>query len=157
SLQLEGGGPVSGVDAGHPLRESADLVVVVGPTSGAPGAETLVPWTLPAGRWYPGASGRQVDRRAFARLVEELSGAVEQVLDEYAEAHDLLAGRMPRAVAFALGYVISQRKDDRMEGKRAALHPTRADDTRAERAQARAENEGLSSLSRFWTSVTPVL
>ena len=60
-------------------------------------------------------------------------------------------------MAFALGYVISQRKDDRIEGKRKALHPTRADDTRAERAQARAENEGLSSLSRFWDSVTPVL
>lgn len=179
SLQLEGGGPVSEVDAGHPLREAADLVVVVGPTEGASGAEgtgpttangvgavadtaaaadaTLRPWTLPAGRWYPGASGRQVDRRAFARLVEELSGAVEQVLDDYPEAHVLLSGRMPRSVAFALGYVISQRKDDRIEGKRAALHPTRADDTRAERAQARAENEGLSSLSRFWTSVTPVL
>ena len=179
SLQLEGGGPVSEVDAGHPLREAADLVVVVGPTEGASGAEgtgpttangvgavtdtsaatdaILRPWTLPAGRWYPGASGRQVDRRAFARLVEELSGAVEQVLDDYPEAHVLLSGRMPRSVAFALGYVISQRKDDRIEGKRAALHPTRADDTRAERAQARAENEGLSSLSRFWTSVTPVL
>ena len=179
SLQLEGGGPVSEVDAGHPLREAADLVVVVGPTEGAGGADgagpttadgvgavtdtstatdaTLRPWTLPAGRWYPGASGRQVDRRAFARLVEELSGAVEQVLDDYPEAHVLLSGRMPRSVAFALGYVISQRKDDRIEGKRAALHPTRADDTRAERAQARAENEGLSSLSRFWTSVTPVL
>lgn len=183
SLQLEGGGPVSEVDAGHPLREAADLVVVVGPTERADGADrtgsattnavgtdagggmnagaaaaaTLRPWTLPAGRWYPGASGRQVHRRAFARLVEELSGAVEQVLDEYPEAHVLLSGRMPRSVAFALGYVISQRKDDRIEGKRAALHPTRADDTRAERAQARAENEGLSSLSRFWTSVTPVL
>ena len=172
SLQLDGGGPVSEVDAGHPLREAADLVVVVGPTDGGPAtgtngdrtgdagpgaAQTLVPWTLPAGRWYPGASGRQIDRRAFARLVEELSGAVEQVLDDYPEAQVLLSGRMPRSVAFALGYVISQRKDDRIEGKRAALHPTRADDTRAERAQARAENEGLSSLSRFWTSVTPVL
>ena len=172
SLQLEGGGPVSEVDAGHPLREAADLVVVVAPTHGAGRATagsaptddsgsdttaTLRPWTLPAGRWYPGASGRQIDRRTFARLVEELSGAVEQVLDDYPEAHVLLSGRMPRSVAFALGYVISQRKDDRIEGKRAALHPTRADDTRAERAQARAENEGLSSLSRFWTSVTPVL
>lgn len=178
SLQLEGGGPVFEVDAGHPLREAADLVVVVGPTEGGDGSGAtsgtttgtdgdtaaaaaadamLRPWTLPAGRWYPGASGRQVDRRAFARLVEELSGAVEQVLDDYPEAHVLLSGRMPRSVAFALGYVISQRKDDRIEGKRAALHPTRADDTRAERAQARAENEGLSSLSRFWTSVTPVL
>ncbi|MGN0099452.1 MAG: hypothetical protein ACI39C_00800 [Dietzia sp.] len=165
SLQLEGGGPVAEVDAGHPLREAADLVVVVGPTTGtdgdaspaAAGGATLRPWTLPAGRWYPGASGRQVDRRAFARLVEELSGAVEQVLDDYPEAHVLLSGRMPRSVAFALGYVISQRKDDRIEGKRAALHPTREEDTRAERAQARAENEGLSSLSRFWTSVTPVL
>ena len=29
--------------------------------------------------------------------------------------------------------------------------------SRAERAQAEAENDGLSSLSRFWTSVTPVL
>ena len=177
SIQLDGGGPVSEVDAGHPLREAADLVVVVGPTTGGPttGADgagtgtgagagagagttqTLVPWTLPSGRWYPGTSGRQIDRRAFARLVEELSGAVEQVLDDYPEAHVLLAGRMPRSVAFALGYVISQRKDDRIEGKRAALHPARAEDTRAERAQARAENEGLSSLSRFWTSVTPVL
>lgn len=176
SLQLEGGGPVSEVDAGHPLREAADLVVVVAPThaptdgagratagsaptddSGSDTTATLRPWTLPAGRWYPGASGRQIDRRAFARLVEELSGAVEQVLDDYPEAQVLLTGRMPRSVAFALGYVISQRKDDRIEGKRAALHPTRADDTRAERAQARAENEGLSSLSRFWTSVTPVL
>lgn len=178
SLQLDGGGPVSEVDAGHPLREAADLVVVVAPTGGAGGptdgsdgsngsggargagsdpTATLRPWTLPAGRWYPGASGRQIDRRAFARLVEELSGAVEQVLDDYPEAQVLLSGRMPRSVAFALGYVISQRKDDRIEGKRAALHPTRADDTRAERAQALAENEGLSSLSRFWTSVTPVL
>ena len=172
SLQLEGGGPVSEVDAGHPLREAADLVVVVAPTHGAGRATagsaptddsgsdttaTLRPWTLPAGRWYPGASGRQIDRRTFARLVEELSGAVEQVLDDYPEAHVLLSGRMPRSVAFALGYVISQRKDDHIEGKRAALHPTRADDTRAQRAQARAENEGLSSLSRFWTSVTPVL
>ena len=172
SLQLEGGGPVSEVDAGHPLREAADLVVVVAPTHGAGRATagsaptddsgsdttaTLRPWTLPAGRWYPGASGRQIDRRTFARLVEELSGAVEQVLDDYPEAHVLLSGRMPRSVAFALGYVISQRKDDHIEGKPAALHPTRADDTRAQRAQARAENEGLSSLSRFWTSVTPVL
>lgn len=167
SIQLEGGGLVSGVDAGQPLREAADLVVVVAPTSGPAssgpagswpaGSETLEPWTLPAGRWYPGASGRQVDRRVFARLVEEVSGAIEQVLDDYPEAHVLLSGRMPRSVAFALGYVISQRKDDRIEGKRKALHPTRADDTRAERAQARAENEGLSSLSRFWGSVTPVL
>ncbi|MFN7243881.1 MAG: hypothetical protein ACK4M5_11635, partial [Dietzia cercidiphylli] len=67
----------------------------------------------------------------------------------------LLSGRMPRSVAFALGYVISQRKDDRIEGKRAAHHPTRPDDTRAERAQARAENEGLSSLSRGGCGVTP--
>lgn len=157
SVQLDGGGLVSGVDAGQLLREAADLVVVVGPTTGPAGAETLEPWTLPAGRWYPGASGRQIDRRVFARLVEELSGAIEQVLDDYPEAQVLLSGRMPRSVAFALGYVISQRKDDRIEGKRKALHPTRADDTRAERAQARAENEGLSSLSRFWGSVTPVL
>lgn len=157
SVQLEGGGPVSGVDAGHPLREAADLVVVVGPTSGPAGSETLQHWPLPAGRWFPGASGRQVDRRVFARLVEELSGAIEQVLDDYPEAHVLLSGRMPRSVALALGYVISQRKDDRIEGKRGALHPTQPDDTRAERAQARAENEGLSSLSRFWGSVTPVL
>lgn len=156
SIQLDGGGPVSEVDVGHPLREAADLVVV-GPTTGTDGARTLLPWVLRSGRWFPGTSGRQIDRRAFARLVEELSGAVEQVLDDYPEAHVLLAGRMPRSVAFALGYVISQRKDDRIEGKRAALHPARAEDTRAERAQARAENEGLSSLSRFWTSVTPVL
>ncbi|EYT62100.1 hypothetical protein H483_0111340 [Dietzia sp. UCD-THP] len=157
SLQLDGGGAVSDVDAQHPLREAADLVVVVGPTATTDGVETLRPWTLPAGRLYPGASGRQIDRRAFARLVEELSGAVEQVLDDYPEADVLLSGRMPRSVAFALGYVISQRKDDRIEGKRATHHPTRPDDTRAERAQARAENEGLSSLSRFWSSVTPVL
>ncbi|MFN3340907.1 MAG: hypothetical protein ACK40Z_14500 [Dietzia sp.] len=157
SLQLDGGGAVSEVDAAHPLRATADLVVVVGPTVTTDGVETLRPWTLPAGRWYPGASGRQIDRRAFARIVEELSGAVEQVLDDYPEADVMLSGRMPRSVAFALGYVISQRKDDRIEGKRAAHHPTRAGDTRAERAQARAENEGLSSLSRFWTSVTPVL
>ena len=157
SLQLDGGGAVSDVDARHPLRAAADLVVVVGPTATTDGVETLRPWTLPAGRWYPGASGRQIDRRAFARLVEELSGAVEQVLDDHPEADVLLSGRMPRSVAFALGYVISQRKDDRIEGKRAAHHPTRPDDTRAERAQARAENEGLSSLSRFWSSVTPVL
>lgn len=163
SIQLEGGAgvaggaEVSGVDAGHPLREAADVVVVVAPTTGPSGAETLVPWTLPTGRWFPGASGRQVDRREFARLVEELSGAIEQVLDEYPEAHVLLSGRVQRSVAFALGYVITQRKDDKIEGKRPASHPTRADDTRAERAQARAENEGLSSLSRFWGSVTPVL
>lgn len=157
SLQLDGGGAVSDVDAGHPLREAADLVVVVGPTVTEGGVETLRPWALPAGRWYPGASGRQLDRRAFARLVEELSGAIEQVLDDHPEADVLLTGRMPRSVAFALGYVISQRKDDRIEGKRAAHHPTRAGDTRAERAQARAENDGLSSLSRFWSSVTPVL
>ncbi|MBB1032090.1 hypothetical protein G6027_14615, partial [Dietzia sp. SLG310A2-38A2] len=157
SLQFDGGGAVSEVDAQHPLRTAADLVVVVGPTATTDGVETLRPWALPAGRWYPGASGRQIDRRAFARLVEELSGAVEQVLDDYPEADVLLSGRMPRSVAFALGYVISQRKDDRIEGKRATRHPARADDTRAERAQARAENEGLSSLSRFWSSVTPVL
>lgn len=156
SLQLDGGGPIDRVDAGHPLRDAADVVVVVGPTTGDDD-KTLTPWPLPAGRWYPGASGRQIDRRAFARLVEELSGAVEQVLDDYPEAHVLLSGQMPRSVAFALGYVISQRKDDRIEGKRAAHHPTRSDDSRAERAQARAENEGLSSLSRFWSSVTPVL
>ncbi|AWH94397.1 hypothetical protein [Dietzia psychralcaliphila] len=157
SLQLDGGGAVSEVDAQHPLRATADLVVVVGPTAPTDGVETLLPWTLPSGRWYPGASGRQIDRRAFARIVEELSGAVEQVLDDYPEADVLLTGRMPRSVAFALGYVISQRKDGRVEGKRAAHHPTRSGDTRAERAQARAENEGLSSLSRFWSSVTPVL
>lgn len=164
SLQLEGGGTVAEVDADHPLRESCDVVVVAGP-NGAGGdhdgadaaAVELRPWELPAGRWLPGASGRRVDAREFARLVEELSGAVEQVLDDYPEAEVLLSGRMPRTVAFALGYVISQRKDDRIEGKRAALHPTRSGDTRAERAQAVAENEGLSSLSRFWTSVTPVL
>ncbi|MDV8002086.1 hypothetical protein [Rhodococcus sp. IEGM 1408] len=157
SLQLDGGGAVSEADAGHPLRNAADLVVVVGPTATDGGVETLRPWAMPAGRWYPGASGRQIDRRSFARLVEELSGAVEQVLDDYPEAHVLLTGRMPRSIAFALGYVISQRKDDRIEGKRAAHHPTRSDDTRAAREQARAENEGLSSLSRFWSSVTPVL
>ena len=157
SLQLDGGGLVAEVDAGHTLRDAADLVVVVGPTTGPPGGETLRPWMLPSGRWYPGASGRQIDRRVFARLVEELSGAIEQVLDDYPEAHVMLSGRMPRSVAFALGYVISQRKDDHIEGKRGAMHPTRSDDTRAERAQARAENEGLSSLSRFWSSVTPVL
>lgn len=157
SLQLDGGAAVSEVDSQHPLRATADLVVVVGPTATTDGVETLRPWSLPAGRWYPGASGRQIDRRAFARLVEELSGAVEQVLDDYPEADVLLSGRMPRSVAFALGYVISQRKDDRIEGKRAAHHPTRSDDTRAAREQARAENEGLSSLSRFWSSVTPVL
>ncbi|MFN3602338.1 MAG: hypothetical protein ACK4UY_13235 [Dietzia sp.] len=157
SLQLDGGGAVSEVDGQHPLRATADLVVVVGPTATTDGVETLRPWALPSGRWYPGASGRQVDRRAFARLVEELSGAVEQVLDDYPEADVMLSGRMPRSVAFALGYVISQRKDGRVEGKRAAHHPIRADDTRAERAQALAENEGASSLSRFWSSVTPVL
>ncbi|MDX2357827.1 hypothetical protein [Dietzia sp. PP-33] len=157
SLQLDGGAAVSEVDAQHPLRATADLVVVVGPTATTDGVETLRPWSLPAGRWYPGASGRQIDRRAFARIVEELSGAVEQVLDDYPEADVLLSGRMPRSVAFALGYVISQRKDDKIEGKRSAHHPTRSDDTRAERAQALAENDGLSSLSRFWSSVTPVL
>lgn len=180
TLQLEGGGSVADVDAGHPLRDSADVVVVVSPTgpdgdaatasdiapasdaaaegdTGTVNAATLHPWTLPAGRWLPGSSGRRIDPREFAQLVEELSGAIEQVLDDYPEADVLLSGRMPRSVAFALGYVISQRKDDRIEGKRAALHPTRSDDTRAERAQARAENEGLSSLSRFWTTVTPVL
>lgn len=159
SLQLEGGGPVAEIDAGHPLRESCEVVVIAGPTANGDDDEgaTLVPWTLPAGRWVPGASGRRVDPRAFARLVEELSGVVEQVLDDYPEAEVLLTGRMPRTVAFALGYVIAQRKDNRIEGKRAALHPTRSDDTRAERAQALAENEGLSSLSRFWDSVTPVL
>lgn len=177
SLQLDGGGAVADVDAGHPLRDSSDVVVVVSPTgpsdsinstdcgtsarsaeASAPGcAGTLHPWALPSGHWIPGSSGRRVDAREFAQLVEELSGAIEQVLDDYPEADVLLSGRMPRSVAFALGYVISQRKDDRIEGKRAALHPTRSSDTRAERAQARAENEGLSSLSRFWTSVTPVM
>lgn len=177
SLQLDGGGAVADVDAGHPLRDSSDVVVVVSPTgpsdsisstdcgtsargaeASAPGcAGTLHPWALPSGHWIPGSSGRRVDPREFAQLIEELSGAIEQVLDDYPEADVLLSGRMPRSVAFALGYVISQRKDDRIEGKRAALHPTRSSDTRAERAQAWAENEGLSSLSRFWTSVTPVM
>ncbi len=122
SIQLEGGGPVTEVDAGYPLRDTAEVVVVVGPTSAVDGFETLRPWALSTGRWYPGASGRQIDRRGFARLVEELSGAIEQVLDDYPEADVLLSGRMTRSVQYAL-----------------------------------TENDGLSSPSRFWTSVTPVL
>lgn len=153
SIRLDGhDGPVDEVDATHPLRRSCDLVLVLGPT-GDDGR--LVEWVPPSAPRLPGQSAHRLDRRAYAALVEELSGAVEQVLDDHPEAEVLLAGRMPRSVAFALGYVISQRKDDRIEGK-SARRRTRTG-SRAERAQAEAENDGLSSLSRFWTSVTPVL
>ena len=44
--------------------------------TGAAGAETLTPWTLPSGRWYPGASGRQIDRREVEH--DALAGAPQQ-------------------------------------------------------------------------------
>lgn len=42
-------------------------------------------------------------------------------------------------------------------GKRTDLHAPQHDDSPADAAQAREENQGLSSLSRFRESVTPVL
>lgn len=157
SLQLDADGPVADVDAGQPLRAECDVVVVAGPVTGEGQDAHLRPWPLPTARWIPGASGTRIDAGAFADLLVELSGVIEHVLDEYPEADVLLTGSMPRTVAFALGYVISERKDDRIAGKPSGLHPTVEGDSRAERAQARAESAGLSSLSRFWTSLTPVL
>lgn len=158
SLRLDASCPVTEVDAGYPLREACDVAVVAGPVGRGDDDEVrLRPWELPVRRWVPGASGRTIDRVAFGRLLEELSGAIEHVLDEYPEAHVLLRAGLPRTVAFALGYVISERKGRHIRGKRADLHAPRPDDSPAEAAQARAENRGLSSLSRFWESVTPVL
>lgn len=157
SLQLGATGPVSEVDAEHPLRDTCDVVVVAGPTETVDGKAHLRPWELPIMRRVPGSSGRKIDASSFAQLLEELSGAIEHVLDDYPEATVLLCGDLPRSVEFALGYVISERKDDHIIGKRADLHRPQPDDSPADQAQAHAENAGLSSLSRFWTSVTPVL
>lgn len=157
SLQLGATGPVSEVDAEHPLRETCDVVVVAGPVEVVDGEVELRPWELPTRRWVPGASGRKIDAKSFANLLEELSGAIEHVLDEYPEAEVLLNADLPRTVQFALGYVISERKDKQIVGKRADLHRPQPGDSPAQQAQAHAENAGLSSLSRFWESVTPVL
>ena len=157
SLQLGATGPVSEVDAEHPLRDTCDVVVVAGPTETVDGQAHLRPWELPVMRRTPGSSGRKIDAASFAQLMEELSGAIEHVLDDYPEANVLLCGDLPRSVEFALGYVISERKDDHIIGKRADLHRPQPGDSPAEQEQAHAENAGLSSLSRFWTSVTPVL
>lgn len=157
SLQLGATGPVSEVDAEHPLRDTCDVVVVAGPTETVDGEARLREWEMPTRRWVPGSSGRRIDAEPYARLLEELSGAIEHVLDEYPEANVLLCADLPRTVQFALGYVISERKDDHIVGKRPDLHRPQSGDSPAERAQAHAENAGLSSLSRFWESVTPVL
>jgi len=157
SLQLGPEGPVSQVDAEHPLRRASDVVVVAAPVEEADGELRLRPWRLPTLRRLPGADSHRIDPVAFARLLEELSGAVEHVLDDYPAAHVLLSADIPPTVAFALGYVISERKDGRIAGKRADLHLPQPGDSPAEQAQAHAENAGLSSLSRFWESVTPVL
>lgn len=157
SLQLASTRPVSEVDAEHPLRDTCDVVVVAGPTETVDGQAHLRPWELPTERWIPGSSSRSIDAKSFASLLEELSGAIEHVLDDYPEAEVLLNADLPRTVQFALGYVISERKDNHIVGKRADLHRPHPDDSPAERAQAEAENAGLSSLSRFWESVTPVL
>ena len=132
-------------------------MVVAGPTETVDGQAHLRPWELPVMRRTPGSSGRKIDAASFAQLMEELSGAIEHVLDDYPEANVLLCGDLPRSVEFALGYVISERKDDHIIGKRADLHRPQPGDSPAEQEQAHAENAGLSSLSRFWTSVTPVL
>lgn len=157
SLQLGAAGPVSEVDAPHPMRDACDVVVVAGPVETVDGELHLRPWELPTRRRLPGATARRIDPGAFAQLLEELSGTIEHVLDDYPEAHVLLCADLPRTVSFALGYVISERKDDRIRGKRADLHAEQPGDSPIDRAQARAESEGLSSLSRFWESVTPML
>lgn len=157
SLQLDADCPVDQVDAEHALRDSCDVVVVAGPVHTVDGVVTMRPWEMPVRRWIPGASGRRIDPAAFAEMLEELSGAIEHVLDDYPDAEILLSGDIPRTMAFALGYVISERKDDHIRGKRTDLHPPLPGDSPADVAQARAESAGLSSLSRFWESVTPVL
>ena len=53
--------------------------------------------------------------------------------------------------------MISERKDESIEGKLPDRHRPQPGDSLAEQAQAHAENAGRSSLSRFWESVTPVL
>src|SRR5699024_6369506 len=148
---------VSEVDAEHTLRGTCDVVVVAGPTETVDGEIHLREWEMPTRRWVPGTSGRKIDAGSYAKLLEELSGAIEHVLDEYPEANVLLCADLPRTVQFALGYVISERKDRHIVGKRPDLHRPQPGDSPAERAQAHAENAGLSSLSRFWASVTPVL
>lgn len=157
SLQLDSTAPAADIDAGFPLRDTCDVVIVAGPVRVVEGVTRMQPWEMPVRRWVPGSSGRRIDPAAFATLVVELSGAIEHVLDEYPEADVLLSGDLPRTVQFALGFVISERKDDRIAGKRPDLHRPQPGDSLAEQAQARAESEGLSSLSRFWESVTPVL
>ncbi|MGW8592076.1 hypothetical protein ACWGLC_10260 [Dietzia sp. NPDC055877] len=157
SLQVGPTGPVSEVDAQYPLRDTCDVVIVAGPVESVGGEVHLRPWEMPVGRWIPGSSGRKIDPKAFASLVVELSGAIEHVLDEYPEATVLLCGDLPRSVEFALGYVISERKDNQIIGKRPDLHLPQPGDSAAERIQAHAENAGLSSLNRFWASVTPML
>ncbi len=156
SLQLSSTGPVVEVDAQHPLRDTCDVVVVASPVETVDGEVRMRPWDLPDIRSFPGSSSRKIDPESFARLLDELSGAIEHVLDEYPDANVLLAGDLPRSVEFALGFVISERKDSLITGKRTdrRLQPG---DSPAEQIQAQAENAGLSSLSRFWTSVTPVL
>ena len=157
SLQVGATGPVSEVDAEHPLRDTCDVVVVAGPTETVNGEAHLREWELPTKRSLPGLTGRTIDAHSFAGLLDELSGAIEHVLDDYPEATVLLSADLPRTVQFALGYVISERKDSHIVGKRPDLHRPQPGDSPAEQAQAHAENAGLSSLSRFWESVTPVL
>lgn len=157
SLQLGADSPVDQVDAHHPLRQSCDVVVVAGPVHTVDGQQRLRPWELPARHRALRADGRRIDPAAFSQILEELSGAIEHVLDEYPRAHVLLNAEVPRSVAFALGFVISERKDEHIIGKRSDLHPPPPEGSRAELVQAHAENAGLSSLSRFWRSVTPVL
>lgn len=157
SLQLDSTAPASEVDAQFPLRDTCDVVVVAGPTHTVDGATHMRPWEMPVRRWIPGSSGRKINPDAFATLLVELSGAIEHVLDEYPEADVLLCGDLPRTVEFALGFVISERKDESIEGKLPDRHRPQPGDSLAEQAQAHAENAGRSSLSRFWESVTPVL
>ena len=157
SLQLGTAGPVSQVDAQHPLRDTCDVVVVAGPVEVVNGETHLRSWELPVKRRIPGASGRSIDPTSFARVLVELSGAIEHVLDEYPEADILLCADLPNSVEFALGYVISERKAGQIVGKRTGLRREDPSASPAKRAQVQAENSGLSSLSRFWRSVTPVL
>lgn len=157
SLQLGATGPVSQIDSEHPLRDTCDVVVVAGPSQVIDDEVQLSGWELPTRRRVPGASGRAIDSTAFARVLVELAGAIEHVLDEYPEADILLCADLPKSVEFALGYVISERKGGKIVGKRTGLRREKPDASPAERAQAHAENSGLSSLSRFWRSVTPIL
>lgn len=157
SLQLGPQGPVTEVDAAYPLRRACDVVVVAGPTETVNGEPRLRAWQLPTLRRLPGGDSRRIDPTAFARILEELSGAVEHVLDEYPGAQVLLAADVPHTVAFALGYVISERKDAYIHGTLPAHPGSRLDSSPAGCTPAQAETDGLSSLNRFWESVTPVL